>query len=473
MKNITALLGALLILGACCRGTDGKLVIVSTNDIHSQIDNFPSLVTLLDSYRSREGVDVLYVDAGDRWTGSPYVDMAPEQYKPIVDLLNAAGLDIATFGNHEWDNGNNLLAKRTREAAFVNILTNADVSGTALDFIPPHHIVETGGLKIGFTGMVTTAVNGHPDGKLENFGGIEFYDPYETAARYAPMADSVDLYILISHLGFQDDSLLAVLHPEIDLIIGGHSHTVIPEGMDVNGTVVTQTGRNLVYAGITEISHRGGKITAIDNRLVMLDTIPRNAVTAAMVAQIKNEPHLLETVGTATGELDKIALMNLFSDAMRDAAGTDFAFHNMGGMRIDRLEAGDIVKADVYSAEPFGNTVVTVSMTMAEIAQLLLHKFNSVGKESHTLDLYPSGLEYAIITDGEGNATDIIFEASTCDMVNGRYTVALSDYVDSVYDYAFTGQGVDTGMRIATAAENYISRTSPVMPDRRIRVVIE
>ncbi|MCC8034665.1 MAG: hypothetical protein LIO77_01875, partial [Rikenellaceae bacterium] len=134
---------------------------------------------------------------------------------------------------------------------------------------------------------------------------------------------------------------------------------------------------------------------------------------------------------------------------------------------------GDITKADGYSAEPFGNTVVTGEMTLTEIAQLILNKFNSAGKESHTLDLYPSGIEYSIITDGQGYATDIFFEFTPHDPPGGKYTVALSDYVDSVYKYAHTGSGRDTRIRIAAAAEKYISALSPVSPDDHIRVKIE
>ncbi|MCC8036470.1 MAG: bifunctional metallophosphatase/5'-nucleotidase, partial [Rikenellaceae bacterium] len=384
---LALLLGFMLLLGGGC-GEPQKLVIVSTNDIHSAVDNFPALATLVESYRADPSVSVLVVDAGDRWTGSPYVDMAPEQYKPVIDLMNAVGFDIATFGNHEWDNGINLLAKRMGEAGFVNVLTNARAEGTPLGF-EPYRIIEIDGLKIGFTGMVTTDVDGHPDGKLENFGGMEFFDPFETALEYAGIADSVGLYILISHLGFTADSLLTVARSEIDLIIGGHSHTVIPETLDISGTVVTQTGKSLAYAGITEITHRGGRVEKIANRLVALDTVAHKPEIAAMVAEIKNEPYLAETVGRATAPFDRIALMNLFSDAMRDAAGADMAFHNMGGMRIGDLPQGDITKADVYSAEPFGNTVVTVEMTLTEIAQLILNKFHSAGKASPTLALYP------------------------------------------------------------------------------------
>ncbi len=474
MRNLTALI-ALLILLAGCGGSPSetrKLILVSTNDIHSHIDNFPTLVTLLKDYRSAEGVDVIYLDAGDRWTGSPYVDMAPEQYKPVVDLLNAAGLDVATFGNHEWDNGNNLLAKRVSEAGFVNILTNADVSGTDLDFVPTHYITEAGGLRLGFTGMVTTTVDGHPDGKLENFGGVTFHDPFETAGRYAALADSVDLYILISHLGFTEDSLMALARPEIDIIIGGHSHTLLPEGREIGGTLVTQTGKNLQYAGVTEIIHSGGRVLGIDNRVVLLDTVAHEPAVAAMVAEIKNEPELLEVVGSVTGDMDKLALMNLFSDAMRDAVGADIAFHNMGGMRIDHLDAGPVTKAVVYAAEPFGNTIVVHYMTLAEVSELLLNKFNSTGKESHTLDLYPSGIEYMIITDDEGNATDLFFESTPLDPPGGRFKVALSDYVDSVYKHPYTGQGADSGLRIAFAAEKYIERISPIAPDNHMRVII-
>ncbi len=462
----------LLVLGACC-GPSGKLVIISTNDIHSSIDNFPSLATLVSDYRSQGGAAVLVVDAGDRWSGSPYVDMAPEQYKPVIDLMNAVGYDIATYGNHEWDNGINLLAKRMGEAGWVNVLSNAAVAGSGLDMTVPYYITEVDGLKIGFIGLVTTDVNGHPDGKLENFGTMEFYDPFETADRYAGLADSVDLYIAVTHFGFDADSLLALRRPELDLIIGGHSHHVIPEGREIGGTVVTQTGKSLVYAGITEITYRNGKVKKIDNRLVQLDTVARRADVAAVVDSIKSDPDLIRPVGATLEQMDKIALVNLFSDAMREIMRADFAFYNMGGMRLSELPAGIITRADVYSAEPFGNTIVSVMMTMDDIAEFILNKFNSSGKESHTLDLYPSGMTYRIVTDGEENATDIFFDHDRTGTPDGKFLVVMSDYVDSVYQYPYTGQGNDSQIRIASAADWYITRNSPIEPDDRLRVSIE
>ena len=113
-RFFAAFAAASVILLAGCAG-ERRVVIVSTNDIHSSIDNFPRLATLVEELRAAEGADrVLLVDAGDRWTGNPFVDLASPPLYPIVELMNELGYDVATLGNHEFDWGQRLLQPEER-----------------------------------------------------------------------------------------------------------------------------------------------------------------------------------------------------------------------------------------------------------------------------------------------------------------------------------------------------------------------
>ncbi len=124
MKRFLALALTVLLSGCSC---EQRVVVVSTNDIHSSIDNFPRLATLVEGLREAEGEDrVLLVDAGDRWTGNPFVDIAPEPLWPIVELQNELGYDVTTLGNHEFDWGQPRLRERIDGMDFPAVLANIE-----------------------------------------------------------------------------------------------------------------------------------------------------------------------------------------------------------------------------------------------------------------------------------------------------------------------------------------------------------
>lgn len=470
-----ALFAGLLLFG--CGGAETTVVIISTNDIHSSITNFPSLATLVKDTRMEYPGRVVLVDAGDRWTGNPYVDRAPVKYSPIVELMNALDYDVATFGNHEWDSGEGILAERMAEAEFTNLMANIDPESIGIPGVVPYRIIERGGLKMAFLGLVGIEQSGYPLGFTANFNRAVFRDPFVTADNYKSLRDSCGLYAAVTHMGVEPDTRLAERHPELDLIIGGHSHTKLDTGLPVNGVLVTQTERNLVYAGVTTVVHRKGKVVSVANRLVRLDTVARDPEFAAMTDRYFNEPELRKKVGEADRTLDKIALVNLFSDMMRQSAKADFAFTNMGGMRLDSLAGGDIARADIFMAEPFDNKLVVVDMTEPEIIEFIMNKFNGVGdekdKEKRQLDLYPSGLKYTITTGSDGNATAVKLDHNFYPERGKTYRVAMSDYVNEQYYFKRRDEGVRIGGTIAEHMFAYLSRHPQVKADDRNRVTIE
>lgn len=464
---------------SACAPKQETVFIISTNDIHGAIENIPNLATLVARYRAQDTASVFLVDAGDRWTGNPYVDMAVEDGKrvdgkPIIDLMNSLGYDVATFGNHEFDKGIGHLAIRTREAHFPVILANMD--NDALPDYPtdPSLTLESmGGTRLTFLGLITNFINGHPDGKDEIFDGINFQSPYETASEYGTLRRGSDVFIALTHIGDDADSLLAVRVPLFDLIIGGHTHRVIDEPLIVNGTRITQTGKSLKYAGITEIRMKGRRIVSIENSLVKLDTVKADDDYREMIKKYYDNPVLAEKIGTLAADMSKTGIINLFTDLGRAELKTDIGLYHLGGIRVSELPAGDVAVKDAFAIEPFSSTFVKTHMTLGQIREMIINKFNDTAnpKESHRADIFPSGFSYTIVTDERGEAVDVTFDHKLPYEAGRLYSVAMGDYMYLSYRFDKPVAEEYTGP-ITDMLIEYFRRNSPVTPDNRDRVFI-
>lgn len=464
-----AALAAAMLFAVSCTG-EQKVVIVSTNDMHGAIDNFPALAALVEQIRA-DNCDcrVLLVDAGDRWTGNPFVDLAEKPLYPIVELMNKLGYDVATLGNHEFDWGPELLDRRTREMDFPVICANIDTGTSPLTQPRPYEIIEIDGMRIAFLGLITNFIDDHPDGKAENFAGITFPNVFETAESYRWLAAENDVFVGLTHIGDDADEALAARVPELDLIIGGHTHTVIDTPRVVGKTVITQAGSKLRYAGVTTLSKRGKKLT-IENHLVALDTIAGSPRFQRIVDRINNNPALYAAIGETAGEFDKQGVNNLVTDAIRWRTKTDIALYHRGGIRVEGLPE-HIGIADLYRIEPFMSEIYTLRMTPGQIKGLIIAKFNDTGnpKESHKADIFPSGLTYRIITDEAGEAIDVKFGVPE----RAAYTVAMPDYMYKIYRFDRQSDAVETGLQVTAILKEYIESHSPLLPDNAPRIEIE
>ncbi len=470
MKRIFVAASVILLasLFSGCVG-ERRVVIVSTNDIHSSIENFPRLATLVEGLRTSDDGEVLLIDAGDRWTGNPFVDLAQRPLSPIVELQNELRYDLTTFGNHEFDWGQPLLRERVDDMDFEMVCANIESADAPLGPVAPYAIVEAGGIRFAFLGLVTNFTRwGRPEGKAEHFEGLTFPDVYHTADRYASLVDSADVFVGLTHLGFQVDTMLARRVPHFDLIIGGHSHTVVDEPVVVGKTLVTQAGSKLRYAGITTVVKRGRR-TTIENRLVLLDTIAPDPRFEKMVRDYNSDPALLAPIGAAASPLDESGVENLVVDAIRTAIGADIALYHAGGIRIDTLH-GAISTADLYRIEPFMSEVYTLRMTPGQIKGMVINKFNDTNpNESHRPDILPSGVAYTIVTDETGEAAEVQFDRPE----RASYLVAMPDYLYKNYIFDRSGNAVETGRQVTAILHDHITARSPLQPDNSPRIVIK
>ncbi|MDR2885313.1 MAG: bifunctional metallophosphatase/5'-nucleotidase [Rikenellaceae bacterium] len=462
----------LLVLATACTPREKTITIIAVNDIHGGIDNFPRLATLVQQYRGADSLHTIVVDAGDRWTGNPFVDLNPERGQPVIDLLNALGVNVATYGNHEFDFGLDVLRKRVQEADYPFTAANIDSNFSPLPQPDPYICMNVDGVKLCFLGLITTARAGYPDGFVENFGSIKFSNPITTALEYRHLRDKADVLIGLTHIGYELDSVLAVQMPELDLILGGHSHTLVPDGHVIGRTLVTQASSRLKYANVVTIKMRGDKIADIRGRLVKLDTVAPDPKFVAMVEAYAQLPELNEVKGALATKSDKTGVMNMVTDIIRKSTGSDMAIYNWGGIRVDSLVAGPMTVADFYSIEPFGNTVVVLKMTEEQIRGLILRKFNSLGKEARREDLYPSGFTYHVRTSVQGDGLDLYIKTKAKPGPDGTYKVAMSDYVDSIYDFDGAGTGEPTGVVVAHMLMQYFEKNSPVSSDNEARTSV-
>lgn len=270
------------------------ITILHTNDTHSQIDPLPDndkqypgkggvarRATLVKRVR-KENPNTLLIDAGDVFQGTPYFNF----YKGEVEYksMSLIGYDVATLGNHDFDNGVDALAATMKFANFDFVSSNYDVTGTPLQGrVKPYVVRVLGGVRVGIFGLGIS-----PTGLItpENFKGVTYNDPIKAAqavVRDLRGKERCTLVVCASHLGYYPnpkvnevgDSQVAPQVDGIDFIASGHTHTfmkepVIAKQPSGESTIIFQVGKSGIYLGRVDFKLREGKVTAAAGRLLDL-----------------------------------------------------------------------------------------------------------------------------------------------------------------------------------------------------------
>jgi len=438
-----------------------EIIILHANDMHSRIDNFGKLAYLVDSLR-RTHQYVFLVSAGDNFTGNPIVDMYPDNGFPMIELMNKLQFNLTAVGNHEFDMGQELQNKRRQQATFPFISCNIDASGAIVKQPEAYVILKAGRIKIPFLGIIQLGENGLPDSHPSRLEGIKFSNGIGKAKDFLWLKEKYGILIGLTHLGVEDDEVLAKTYPDFDLIIGGHSHTTMTKAMMVNGVMIVQTGSGLKNIGITTLQVTKGKITDLKYELVPLAGITETdpEVQQMIDAYNKNE-ELNRVVGYAeTAFNSKEELGCMMTDAIAVRMKVDFAFQNLGGIRISNLPQGDILMKDVFRLDPFGNQIVTYTMTYTEIKALLCNAYNR-NKET---DLVPSGMTYTVAVNSDGVCTDVEMKDTSGKILDSTksYTVGLNSYIAASYKFDRADQGITNYTTTAQALLDYLGEVKKV-----------
>ena len=481
----------------------GKTIIIHTNDIHGAISRYAYVASLRDNLKGR-GADVILVDAGDFSQGTPYVSTT--KGLDAITMMNAAGYDFVTLGNHEFDYGYEQLRTNLNFAKFKVLCANIlNPDGNNL-FTPNAIYTGPSGLRIGFFGMETpeTRTKVNPS-MIKGLNFLNKSDNYVCAQAQVDelKTQGADLVICLSHLGVDEESALdgnrsVDLYANtngIDFMIDGHSHTVMTAGSA--GEPVQSTGTKCDNIGIVQIDNATKTID--DHYLITLENLAQEVTTSAnanLIFQRVNSEYdkvLGHTAIDLNGQKDpgnrtqETNLGDLITDALKwsvlkekDALSVDedhvVAITNGGGIRAS-IDAGAITKNDINTVLPFGNTVAVVYVTGEELLEVLEA---STFCTPSAIGCYPqtSGIKFTIDTtkpyqQGEAYPDSTYYAPAaitrvTIESINGKpfsltdtYAVVTNNFCaaggDTYYRFLSASDQFDTGIVMDEAVMAYVS----------------
>jgi 5'-nucleotidase / UDP-sugar diphosphatase len=452
------------------------LTILQINDVYSTlpIDGLGGLARVATFKQNlvASGRTPLLVLAGDFL--SPSVASNTFKGEQMIAALNAAGLDLATLGNHEFDFGVDVLIQRMRESRWQWVVSNVvdTNTGQPIGGALPYLVRTFGTLKVGFLGLCLTTT----EISLDKLTHVRRIDPIEAAATYLPVLarEGADVIVAITHLSFADDRALAQRFPQIDLIVGGHEH--YPITATENRTLISKAGSDAKFVARIDVNRQpSGLVERFFELVPITGAIADDPRTAAVARSYEDRlgVELNTVVATSRVPLDadstrmrasETNLGDLVADAMRINAKADISIINSGSIRGDRVfPAGPITRRTLVEIHPFGNVICKISLT----GRLVLEALNSgVAKLPATAGQFPqvSGLTMRVTPSAPAGSrvSDVRIGGQPLDPAR-TYTVAIIDYMLSGGDqYTMLVDqpiliGPQAGDLIVSALESFIS----------------
>ena len=457
MKNfkLTAVLFLLMLVIFIPTANAEIITIFHTNDLHARVkstdDNGKTIglaaMNALVKQEKSHADFVLWLDAGDTFHGMPYMNIS--RGEGMVKLLNASELDTFVPGNHEFNYGTKRVEEISKEVDFDFICANIVKKNTTERIFQPYKIYETPqGTKIGIFGLITpeTRYKASP----ENVESIDFLDPVETAREMVEiLRPQCNIVIGLMHMGIDRYSeytsdIIAAEVRGIDLIVDGHSHTELDEGLEIGNTVIVQTGMHGYRFGRVEIEVQNHKI--ISETLELLDKndirsmIPRpDDNILQLLEKIEHETdQLFDTeIGRSDRRLENNSLImcrretelgDLCADAFRWKTGADIAVVNGGGIR-SHIPAGKITYRDIAKIYPFDNRIQLVEINGKLVREMLNFSISQYPKIFNGF-LQVSGIRFSYDArkDIGSQVGDIYIGEELLDE-SKIYTMAVSDFL--------------------------------------------
>jgi 5'-nucleotidase len=462
------------------------------NDVYSMvpIDGLGGLarVATLKQRLAAAGRTPFLVLAGDFL--SPSVASSVFKGEQMIAALNAAGLDLATLGNHELDFGDDVLIQRMREARFEWIVSNVidTNTGQPIGGAAPYLVKTFGAMKVGFLGLCLDTAEITPD-KLKH---TRIVDPIAAARQYLPVLkrEGATVIVAVTHLAFATDRELVETFPEIDLVIGGHEHFLITS--TENRTLISKAGSDAKALARIDVNRTAaGTVERFYELLPITAAIPDDPRTAAVIASFESRlsSELEHVIGTTRVPLDGISqhlrsqetnLGDLLADAMRADAGTDIAIVNSGSIRGNRIfPPGPLTRRTLIEIHPFDNTIVKLSMPGGVLLQALN---TGVEKLPAAFGVFPQVSGLTMTVDTKAPPGDRVRDVR----INGQplqpermYTVAIADFIFRGGDgyTMFAGQrvlvGPEEGTLITLAFEKYVAAQREITLQAGARITLK
>jgi 5'-nucleotidase len=467
------------------------LTILQINDVYSTlpVDGVGGLarIATLKQQLAAAGRTPFLVLAGDFL--SPSVASSVFKGKQMIDALNAAGLDLATLGNHEFDFGDDVLIERMHDARFQWVVSNVvdTNTGKPIGGAAPYLVKTFGTLKVGFIGLCLTTSEISP-AKLAH---TKLIDPLAAAAEYLPALkrEGATVIVAVTHLAFADDRALVERFPEIDLVIGGHEH--YPITSTENRTLISKAGTDGRWVARIDVNRRAEGIVERFYELVpVTSALPdeprarsvidsyeaRLGVELDTVIATSRVPLDAESIHLRSSETN---LGNLVADALRADTTADIAIINGGSIRGDRVyPAGPLTKRTLVAIHPFDNVACKVEVSGRVLLSALE---NGVSKLPASAGQFPqvSGLTMRVDVNAPAGrrVADIHVNGEPLELAK-TYTVAVPDFLlKGGDDYTmFADQriiiGPEGGDLIVSALEKYVASKREIAQQVEGRITI-
>jgi len=407
----------------------------------------------------------LLLDAGDATHGTLLTNLFEGETSGV--LLDMLGYDAIVPGNHDFNYGKDRLieaAKLAQQYSNLRVLAANVLDENGNMVFQPYQLYYFDGFTVGVIGVSTpdTETKTHP----KNVQGLSFMSDeviYGAQALVDEVNKRADYVIALSHLGLDEDGSYGVTSKMvaenidgIDLIVDGHSHSLLENGMMVGDTLIVSAGEYMENIGLVEIAVRNGKAAGETALLIPASNVadPSQNEYAKMlgITEVKADPKVVAYVESQKAKLDEITnevvaytpvhldgernnvrtkptnLGNMIAKAMVEASGADVALTNGGGIRAS-IPAGDVTRGDIITVLPFNNTVVVVEVTGQDIYDALEWGYSRLPESNGG---FPQTANMAIVysrfSDPGNRIKRVLINGKVVDR-NATYKLATNDFM--------------------------------------------
>ena len=498
---------------------DYSLTILHTNDFHARfepISKYDSgcsaedntegkcfggsarLVSAVNAARARSNNSIL-VDGGDQFQGTLFYTYY--KGKLAAEMMNKMGYDGMTVGNHEFDDGPEVLRGFMDAVNFPVLMSNADFSGEDLlkDKLLKSTIIERGGEKIGMIGLTPQDTD-----ELASPGeNVIFTDPVAAVQGEVDKltAEGVNKIIVLSHSGYSVDKRVAAETTGVDVIVGGHSNTFLSNTAEnAEGPYPTMVGNTAIVSAYAYSKFLGelnvtfddaGNIISASGEPLLMDasvaedeaTVARIAEAAKPLDEIRNRV-VAETAAEIIGVREECRMMecamgNLIADAMLDRVrdqGIEIAIQNGGGIRAS-IDAGPVTMGEVLTVLPFQNTLSTFFVSGQTIVDALE---NGASQMEEGAGRFPqvAGISFVVTPSAAvgSRISDVMVGGAPID-VTKEYGVVSNNYVrnggDGYKMFRDATNVYDFGPDLADVTAEFIAKNAPYMPYKDGRITVK
>ena len=510
---------AALALSAGAASADYTLTVLHTNDFHARfepISKYDSgcsaedntegkcfggsarMVTAINEARGRSNNAIL-VDGGDQFQGTLFYTYY--KGKLAAEMMNKVGYDAMTVGNHEFDDGPEVLRGFMEAVNFPVLMSNADVSGEPLlaGKLAKSTVIERGGEKLGLIGLTPQDTD-----ELASPGpNVIFTDPVQAVQGEVDKltAEGVNKIIVLSHSGYVVDQKVAAETTGVDVIVGGHSNTYLSNTSDrAEGPYPTMVGNtaivsayaygkflgelNVTFNDAGEITEAAGEPIITDASVAEDEATKARITEAAVPLEGIRNTVVADTAAPINGDravcrVQECEMGNLVADAMLDRVkdqGVEIAIANSGGLRSS-IDAGEVTMGEVLTVLPFQNTLSTFQVTGATMVAALE---NGVSQIEEVAGRFPqvAGMSYTVDPKAEAGAriSDVMVGGAPIDM-DKVYNVVSNNYVrnggDGYKMFRDAMNAYDFGPDLADVTADFLAKNAPYTPKVEGRITMK